>query len=410
MLHITHLMATVFLDVFAGRNFVSRDFWMIEALARLTYRAGEMAEKRSVTVPDKQVGGQGSGGRKNPPSSLAKIALEAGVSAMTVSRVLSGRPNVAAATRARIQSIARQHHYRPNLLVSGILKGTTKTVGVIASLDGLYYPRVIAGIHDELAAHSYGMLLSCDTDPVVAVEPEKQLAHIHRLVERRVDGIIMRLADDAAPETYLNEAERARVPVVLLDRPLPNKKIAFVCSADSVGARKAGLLAIAHGHRTAAYLGGPASVMASRERGNGLRRAFKERKVHPGLVEVYAENWTFPTDLAVNLLQKSPRPTVVFCVSDDAAPSIYAAAKLLGLRIPEDLSVVGFGNLPIDAVMQPALTSIEQFPREVGRVAAHLLLEALAKGKDLPAVTKRVGTDIVLRHSLGPAPSSRRRP
>ena len=328
---------------------------------------------------------------------------------MTVSRVLSGRPNVAAATRTCIQSIARQHNYRPNLLVSGILKGTTKTVGVIASLDGLYYPRVIAGIHDALAAQSYGMLLSCDTDPVVAVEPEKQLAHIHRLVERRVDGIIMRLADEASPETYLDEAERAGVPVVLVDRPLFHKKIAFVCSADLSGARKAGLVAIAQGHRAAAYLGGPASVVASCERGRGLRQAFQGSHIRSGLVEVYAENWTFPLDLTIKLLQQSPRPTVVFCVSDDAAPSVYAAAKLLGLRIPEDLSVVGFGNLPIAEVMQPALTTVEQFPREVGRVAAKLLLEALARGKDLPAGTKRVATEMVLRHSLGPAPSSRRK-
>lgn len=368
-----------------------------------------MAQNRPSTVPDKHAPGQGPARGKIHPSSLAKIALEAGVSAMTVSRVLSGRPHVAAATRTRIETIARQHNYRPNLLVSGILKGTTKTVGVIASLDGLYYPRVIAGIHDELAAHSYGMLLSCDTDPVVAVEPEKQLAHIHRLVERRVDGIIMRLTDDAAPETYLDEAERARVPVVLVDRPLPHKKIAFVCSADSAGARKAGLLAITQGHCAAAYLGGPASVVASRERGQGLRRAFHERNVRPGLIEAYAENWTFPLDLAVKLLQKSPRPTVIFCVSDDAAPSVYAAAKLLRLRIPQDLSVVGFGNLPIAEVMQPSLTSVEQFPREVGRAAAQLLLEALAKGGEVPRVTKRVATEIVLRDSLGPAPSRQQR-
>jgi len=353
---------------------------------------------RSTPLPDDQT--------KIRPASLAEIAAEAGVSAMTVSRALSGHPAVAAATRERIGQIAKRRHYRPNLLVSGILKGRTRTVGVIASLKGLYYPRVVAGIHDELADRSYGMLLSCDIDPVVAADTQAQLSHIHRLVERRVDGIILRLADEAAPEHHFAEIEEACIPVVLLDRPFSHKKTCFVSSDNAQGAREAGMLAIECGHRVAAYLGGPESVAASKERGSGLRQAFEEGKIRPGLVEFYPADWTFPVSDALKLLSFDPRPTVVFCVSDEAAPSVYEAAALLDLKIPGDLSVIGFGNLPISAVMHPPLTSVEQFPEKVGRTAANLLLKAIEAKGAARQVTKRIATQVVIRASLGSAPAA----
>lgn len=355
-------------------------------------------KSRSTPLPDDR--------EKIRPASLAEIAAEAGVSAMTVSRALSGHPAVAAATRERIGQIAKRRHYRPNLLVSGILKGRTRTVGVIASLKGLYYPRVVAGIHDELADRSYGMLLSCDIDPVVVADTQAQLAHIHRLVERRVDGIILRLADEAAPEHHFAEIEEACIPVVLLDRPFSHKKTCFVSSDNAQGAREAGMLAIERGHRVAAYLGGPESVAASKERGCGLRQAFEEGKIRPGLVEFYPADWTFPVSDALKLLSVDPRPTVVFCVSDEAAPSVYEAAALLDLKIPGDLSVIGFGNLPISAVMQPPLTSVEQFPEKVGRAAANLLLKAIEAKGAARQVTKRIATQVVIRASLGSVPAA----
>lgn len=341
---------------------------------------------------------------KSQRTSLAMIALEAGVSAQTVSRVMSGHESVAPATRKRIEEIAKARNYRRNLLVSGILKGQTKTVGVIASLEGRYYPQVITGIHDELAANSYGLLLSCDTDPVVTPDLEKQLIHIHRLVERRVDGIILRLADDAAPENYLREIELAQIPVVMIDRPFPHQRehFHFVSSQNFEGAREAANMAIQNGHRIAGYLGAHHSVVSSMERCAGLRQAFVDNGLTPNLLEVYAENWNFPQKYAVSLLQKNPRPTVIFCVSDDAAPSIYDAARLLNLRIPEDLSVVGFGNLQL--VMKPPLTSVEQFPKEVGRTAARLLLDDLAATRKILPIIRRVETRLIQRQSLGQAP------
>ena len=337
-------------------------------------------------------------------TSLAKIASEAGVSAQTVSRVMSGHASVAPATRKRIEEIAKARNYRRNLLVSGILKGQTKTVGVIASLEGRYYPQVITGIHDELAANSYGMLLSCDTDPVITPDFEKQLIHIHRLVERRVDGIILRLADDAAPENYLREIELAQIPVVMIDRSFPHRRehFHFVSSQNFEGAREAANLAIQHGHRLAGYLGAHSTVVSSMERCAGLRQAFVDNNLTVNLVEVYAENWNFPKEYALSLLQRTPRPTVLFCVSDDAAPSIYEAARLLKLRIPEDLSVVGFGNLQL--AINPPLTSVEQFPKEVGRTAARLLLDDLSAKKKISPIVCRVETRLVERQSLGPAP------
>jgi len=115
-------------------------------------------------------------------------------------------------------------------------------------------------------------------------------------------------------------------------------------------------------------------------------------------------DWTFPVSDALKLLTAEPRPTVVFCVSDEAAPSVYQAAGLLGLKIPEDLSVIGFGNLPIAEVMQPALTSVEQFPELVESTAAGLLLKAIKTSGAAPKVTKRIATEMVIRASLGPAP------
>ncbi len=97
---------------------------------------------------------------------------------------------------------------------------------------------------------------------------------------------------------------------------------------------------------------------------------------------------------------------MVFCVSDEAAPSVYEAAALLDLKIPGDLSVIGFGNLPISAVMHPPLTSVEQFPEKVGRTAANLLLKAIEAKGAARQVTKRIATQVVIRASLGSAPAA----
>jgi len=341
---------------------------------------------------------------RNPtkPPNIASIAEAAGVSPMTVSRALKDHPSVAEQTRIKIQAIARQMNYVPNLLVGGIMWGRTRTIGLIIS-PGRYYSSVIRGVHDELALHNYAMILSCDSDPISKPVPAIHEAHVRRLVERRVDGIILRLPDSTAPADYLEELRDRNIPLVLLDQPLADKRLPVVESENFDGARQIGVVAWEMGHRHLAFVGGPSHLTQGQERLRGFMSPFKESGDPFHVHKISAVDWAFSVGVGLDILTRNPRPTVVFCVADDAAPAIYEAASRLRLRIPEDVSVVGFGNLDICRVMTPPLASVEQFPQDVGRVAARTLLDILrfsSSDKKVPQQVHRMPTEFILRGSM----------
>ncbi len=340
-------------------------------------------------------------------ANLKEVALAANVSVPTASRILHGKKlhQFSDETKRRVQEIAQQLQWRPNLLVHGMQTGRTRTIGVMVPPFDSHWSEILYGIHDGL--------ISDDHIPIVLWgkhwrEDEKQyvgehLEQIHRLIDRRVEGFI--LWPPMVEPYYDNIEEMRNIPVVTIDHELPPE-----CDADSVATdeERGAKLVASHllnlGHRRIAHFAGSGNKIYSWAK---LRSEYFEKEVTsvPGATCQIVEQWQHDYDeglsVARKLLQMNPRPTVVFAASDQRAQYLYDAAAQLGLRIPQDLSVVGFGDLTNAARLQPALTTVRQKSYETGFIAARLMLERLQKTYEEPHnhQSVRVGCELVIRDS-----------
>jgi LacI family transcriptional regulator len=338
--------------------------------------------------------------QRNGSTSLRQIAEASGVSISTASRALLRQSNVRAETRKRVLAAADRFKYRPNLLVRGMQTGRTHTVGVMLRVTDPFYGQIYAGIHDALLAVDHvPILVWSGRDPQQARRGGvTELDQIHRLVDRRVDGVILVPVVDAASDDYLHEVWDRKIPLVAIDRELPESQANFVgCDDRAIGQMAAEHL-LGLGHRRLGHLAGPGFASTGRHR----REGFEAAAAAAGAQVVVVEEPTFMAghDKADELLNRPDRPTAIFAANDHLALSVYDAAAQLGLRVPEDLSVMGCGNLAYGKSLRPSLTTIDQQPRKIGQQAAQLLLRARDGGDDpTDPVRIRLSPELVPRAS-----------
>ena len=339
------------------------------------------------------------------PATLSQIAKQAKVSISAVSRIIAGKKlqTFSEETVTRVRAIAEECRYRPNRLVQGMQTGKTGVVGVLIPGFDDFYGAVATGIHDALVSSDRVPIVLWSRQDSASGTGRDELEQIHALVDRRVEGIILKPVFDAASDEYLHEILDRSIPLVVVDRELPKVNCCYVGSDD-----EAGVIAIldhllALGHRSIACFG-PTTIVST-----GMHRLQRFRtwmSDHPECVpsEHLVPTWEPTVQDAVALLERNPRPTAIFNVNDRFAWRIYEAAAQKQLRIPQDLSVAGFGNLPLGTFVTPPMTSVNQHPYEIGESAVRRLLMRLAN----PAERCRkvlLPPDLVVRGSTGPAPA-----
>jgi LacI family transcriptional regulator len=316
-------------------------------------------------------------------SSLKDVAQAANVSVPTASRILRKKnlSRFSEETRTKVWEAAVKLRYRPNMLVKGLQTGLTHTIGVMVPPYDSYWSSILYGIHDTLIAVDFVPinLWVRHGDNYSSSGPVDDLEQIHRLIDRRIDGVIM--WPPITPDYYShNEELTARnVPVVTIDHELP-----LEFGADSIttneehGAQLVATHLLELGHRRIAHFGDIGLDTYSWAR---RRRTFFEKQIAdiPGATCFAVEKGKNADglELAKKILTANPRPTVVYTASDSLARYVYLAAAELKIRIPEDLSIVGFADLDFAAFMMPPLTSVRQRGYEVGRRAAKLLINRI---------------------------------
>jgi LacI family transcriptional regulator len=329
------------------------------------------------------------------------IAEEAGVSIMTVSRVLRGTNDVSEETRKEILRVADKHRYRPNLLVRGMQTGKTKTIGVIIPSREYDY-RILSGVHDELMNADYiPYTIWGATDAVDKTIDAHELKQIHRLVDRRVDGIILKPVNEWVNDEYLKEIWERHIPLVVVDREMKKTHADFVGSDDYLGGQIAARHLLNLGHKTFAHLAGENSVVTFKSRRDGFCDTLAEHEsVSCTTMEIESVESPAMEQFAKALLTQTPRPTAIFTPVDSVCIAVYSIARKLGISIPEDISVIGFGNLSICKAMCPTLTSIEQSPYQIGRIAASMILQRTKEktSRSEPSIV-RVKPELVIRES-----------
>ncbi|HCE45138.1 MAG TPA: hypothetical protein DET40_16475 [Lentisphaeria bacterium] len=325
---------------------------------------------------------------------MKDIARDIGVSITTISRVLHNKGEIGQATREKVLKSAESLGYRSNLLVDGMRTGRTKTIGVMIPCDEGFFTEIIKGIHNSLIQKDYVPILLW---PDHTGKSERE--QIHRLIEQRVEGIIIRPIEDEAQKDYFMEIFDRGIPVVTVDRNLPYVEFNFVASDDYTGSSLATEHLISLGHKNIAHLKGPQFASPARIRKKGFEDTIAK---YPGVVGTVSENELFYYDLskASTFLEKNPQITAVFAANDLAAAAVCDAAGGLGLKIPDNLSVIGYGNLPLGQWKYPAISTVNQFPCEIGRSAVQLLFKQIEGKIEKKAVeTILTKAELIIRQS-----------
>lgn len=339
--------------------------------------------------------GSGTRGPKDKVT-MKTIAEEAGVTLTTVSRILNQKGDkYAESTRKQIFEIADRLKYRPNALVHGMQTGQTGCAGVMIPVDDPFYSQVVAGIHEAFVSHDTIMLLGWNLHSLSKEDEVRERHIIHQMIDRRVEGILLRPSTEEFERSYFEEIWERDIPLILVDREMSKMKSDFVGTDDQLGGKLAAELLISLGHRRMLFLGDELAS-TSRRRETGFRKVLSETP--DAYCQSIAVDEATTWDELRQRLSSSEPPTALFCYNDDIARRAATEILAAGLSIPDDVSLVGFGNVP-SADFGIPLTTFDQHPREIGITAAQLYQDR-TRGKNGRGVHHEViRPDLLVRAS-----------
>lgn len=327
------------------------------------------------TVHDQYVAPAEQERRKKHMTTISDIARALNISKSTVSRALHEHGDINPATKKAVQQMAQQLDYMPNLLAQSLVRSRSNTIGIIVpEFLTYFFPTVIIGATEVATEAGYNVLI-CQSQESTKTE----MANVNVLLSSRVEGVLVSMTRETKTFDHLRSFERHGIPMVFYNRVCDELNSPKVLVNDYEGAFKATEHLIKNGYKRIAHIGGPINLRLSTNRLNGYLDALKRYGLS------IDEELILTSDLSKNgsvksakrLLGLSNLPDAVFCVNDPAAIQLMLVAKEKGLDIPNKLGVVGFSNDPIAAVIEPALTTVEQPVAEMGRVAMRLLINML---------------------------------
>ena len=326
------------------------------------------------------------------------VAREAGVSLATVSRVINNSPYVKPSTRQRVQETMERLGYEPNLVASALMTKRTRLLALLVpDISNPFFAEVAWGVEDAAASLNYNCVI-CN----VGDDTHKQAAYVNVLRRKGIDGIIFATA--AHDDRLVLNLSKRQYPITLMARDVPAAAVNRVLTDDRLGAALAAKHLLELGHRHMAIVTEPARIHSSAERRRGFAAALEGAGLEPVVIEADGSDINAGIRASRRLLDLRPRPTAVFCANDMLAIGVLQAAAAAGVRVPAELSVVGFDGTPLAQIASPPLTTVVQPMREMGRVAVRLLIESLQNGGE----PKRVVLDPHLHRggSTGPAPAA----
>lgn len=305
--------------------------------------------------------------------SIKDIARAAGVSHSTVSRALADSPLVKEETRQRICHLAREMGYSPSAIARGLVTKRTRTIGlVVTTIADPFVAEVVRGIEETALDRGYNIVL-CNSN----AEPQRELAAVNTLREKRVDGIIV--SASRVGDLYLPMLVETGVPIVLVNNEHSGSYAYSVVTDDEAGGRLATEYLLDLGHTRIAYISGPELSSTSANRLRGYEQALKSRGLMPDPQWIVSGNGSARggEEGMARLLSLANPPSAVFCYNDVTAIGALLAARRLGRNVPAQVSVIGYDDIAFAAYTNPALTTVEQRKYEMGSLAMQMMLDLL---------------------------------
>lgn len=331
-------------------------------------------------------------------STIRDVAQKAGVATMTVSRVINNSGYVSDATRTKVEAAIAELGYVPNMLGPSLRFNQTNTLALILTdIMNPFWTTLARGVEDAAQEKGYSVIL-CNTDE----SPQKQDQYVTMLLKRRIDGILFVPADSNAGPVQLIQKHKVRV--VLLDRNVLGVDVDIVRGDSFGGAYQLAKHLIELGHKHIAILSGPKNISTSFERVTGFRQAMEEAGLMHNLENVYWGSFSqsLGCEMAEKALETIPRPTAFLAVNNFIANGALQTFSQLGLRVPEDVSLVTFDDIPVIINPIPFLTVASQPAYEMGYQATQLLLARLANEGPKGYQDIILPTKIFIRKSSAP--------
>jgi LacI family transcriptional regulator len=329
---------------------------------------------------------------------MIEIAREAGVSTTTVSKVLNQRPGVGDKTRARILRLIEQNGYVQNHAARHLRKGQSGLIDLVfMRLEGGYDLGIMHGVQEGLEKSGHRLVVFATNEDEMA-----ERRWLRRILDQSSDGVLLLLPYERVG--IANTLMEQRIPFVAIgDRNEPTTAFPTIGSTIWLGGYTATEYLISLGHRRIGIITGPLHLTTSRARLAGYREALERAGIPVDPALICEGSYMLGDGIlqARALLDLPEPPTAIFAGNDAQAAGVYQALYQRGIRIPEEMSVIGFDDVMYAAHMSPPLTTIRQPLEEMGRMAAHMLLRLIA-GQTLDSNHVELATSLVVRESCAP--------
>jgi LacI family transcriptional regulator len=331
---------------------------------------------------------------------IQDVAARAGVSAMTVSRVLNSPARVAPATRQRVEQVIHDLGYVPNALATGLLKGRTRTIALIVSdIGNPFFTIVMRGVEDLAQRNGYTVILGNSDESV-----EKERKYVTALMSKRIDGLLIAPAGSASRAT-LDALSRRGSPFVLIDRDIEGITADSVTGDNISGAKMLTRHLLQLGHRRIGLVNGPPDVPTARDRRRGYEEALREHGIasDPALImeSNYQRHGGYRSMQQLLALPPDQWPTAIFACNNFLAVGAVEALREAQLTVPHDMALVCFDDIELASALDPFLTVVAQPARSFGTIAAQFLFERI--DGDAGQQPRRVvlTPELIVRRSCG---------
>ncbi|HEV2214513.1 MAG TPA: LacI family DNA-binding transcriptional regulator [Terracidiphilus sp.] len=333
---------------------------------------------------------------------IQQVSKRAGVSTATVSRVLNGSPKVRRQTAERVQRVITDLNYIPNNSARNLRTGRSQMFGLIVSdIKNPFFPDLIDQFEALASAQNIDVVFTHTN-----YSTQRLAACIRRLVERNVDGIAVMTSE--VDEEALQLARKSRIPLVLLNQPTLRATYSNVLVDYSRGYREAIEHLVRFHHRNIVFLAGPDTLSSVRRRRKAFEAAARKFQIPTGGAHMIVGDMQVEGGRAAaeGILSRTPRPTAIVAANDLMAIGAMQAAAAAGLRVPQDISILGFDDLPLATIMHPKLTTIHLSRNQIAMEAFAQLAHSLQRRTRNPEHAHRtVHPRLVVRESTGVAPS-----
>ena len=331
------------------------------------------------------------------PLNIGEFAKLSGVSKTTVSMAFNDDPRIPQKTKEKVLKAAKKFGYQPSMVARSLRSKKTKAIGLrLPSITNPFFPQIVKGVEDAALKNGYSVIF-CNFDE----EIEKESLYFQMFENRWIDGIIFSgVTGDKQEINYIEEIQKKGIPIVFIDRGLEGHFSDVVMIDNDEATYKGTKYLLDLGHKRIGFVNGPTEIRLFAKRLKGHKKALQEKRVEldESLI-VEGEQSSKTAESAVRqFLAQTLSPTAIFTTSDLVAIAVLRAVQKSGLKVPEDISVMGFDDIPLASLVNPSLTTIAQPIQEIGREAFKLLIDRIER-KDSPKRKIVLDTKLVVRES-----------